>query len=113
MFRPPPRSTHCISSAASDGYKGQVYWSEQRFGTNHIIDILRASKNQKILEFEHDKLKVYGLGVDKSKNEWMAIADKLIDIQAVFLGEFRVLKLNTLGMEILKGNEKLFLIVIN
>ena len=96
-------------SVDAQKFLSAVYRSEQRFGTNHIIDILRASKNQKILEFEHDKLKVYGLGVDKSKNEWMAIADKLIDIQAVFLGEFRVLKLNTLGMEILKGNEKLFL----
>eukprot|EP00825_Cyclidium_porcatum_P040545 TRINITY_DN5148_c0_g1_i1.p1 TRINITY_DN5148_c0_g1~~TRINITY_DN5148_c0_g1_i1.p1 ORF type:complete len:112 (-),score=13.59 TRINITY_DN5148_c0_g1_i1:174-509(-) len=26
MIRRPPRSTHCISSAASDVYKRQVYW---------------------------------------------------------------------------------------
>jgi len=86
-----------------------IYRSEQRFGTNHIIDILRGSKNQKLLEFGHDKLKVYGIGHDKSKNEWTAIADKLIDMQAVILGEFRVLKLNNLGMSILKGNEKLLI----
>ena len=86
-----------------------IYRSEQRFGTNHIIDILRGSKNQKLLEFGHDKLKVYGIGHDKSKNEWTAIADKLIDMQAVILGEFRVLKLNNLGMSILKGNEKLLM----
>ena len=55
------------------------------------------------------KLKVYGLGHDKSKNEWIAIADKLIDMQAVNLGEFRVLKLNALGMDILKGNQKLLM----
>ena len=86
-----------------------VYRSEQRFGTNHIIDILKGSKNQKLLEFGHDKLKVYGLGHDKSKNEWVAIADKLIDIQALNLGEFRVLKITNLGMSILKGNEKLLI----
>ena len=96
-------------SVDAQKFLSAVYRSEQRFGTNHIIDILRGSKNQKLLEFGHDKLKVYGLGHDKSKNEWMAIADKLIDIQAVVLGEFRVLKLNALGMEILKGNEKLLL----
>ena len=96
-------------SVDAQKFLSAVYRSEQRFGTNHIIDILRGSKNQKLLEFGHDKLKVYGLGADKSKNEWMAIADKLIDIQAVVLGEFRVLKLNALGMEILKGNEKLLL----
>jgi len=52
---------------------------------------------------------VYNLGVDKSKNEWIAIADKLIDIQALILGEFRVLKISNLGLEILKGKEKLFI----
>ena len=96
-------------SVDAQKFLSAVYRSEQRFGTNHIIDILRASKNQKILEFAHDKLKVYGLGHDKSKNEWVAIADKLIDIQAVTLGEYRVIKLNNLGMDILKGNEKLLI----
>ncbi len=86
-----------------------IYRTEQRFGLNHIIDILRGSKNQKLLEFGHDKLSVYNLGVDKSKNEWIAIADKLIDIQALVLGEFRVLKISNLGLEILKGKEKLFI----
>ncbi len=96
-------------SVDAQKFLSAVYRSEQRFGTNHIIDILRGSKNQKLLEFGHDKLKVYGLGHDKSKNEWIAIADKLIDIQAVSLGEFRVIKLNAFGMEILKGNEKLLI----
>jgi ATP-dependent DNA helicase RecQ len=86
-----------------------IYRSEQRFGLNHIIDILRGSKNQKLLDFGHDKLSVYNLGADKSKNEWIAIADKLIDIQALTLGEFRALKISSLGLEILKGKEKLFI----
>ncbi len=96
-------------SVDAQKFLSAVYRSGQRFGTNHIIDILRGSKNQKLLEFGHDKLKVYGLGHDKSKNEWVAIADKLIDTQAVNLGEFRVIKLNNIGMEILKGNEKLLI----
>jgi ATP-dependent DNA helicase RecQ len=86
-----------------------IYRSEQRFGLNHIIDILRGSKNQKLLDFGHDNLSVYNLGADKSKNEWVAIADKLIDIQALALGEFRVLKITPLGLEILKGKEKLLI----
>ena len=96
-------------SVDAQKFLSAIYRSEQRFGTNHIIDILRGSKNQKLLEFGHDKLSVYGLGREKSKNEWIAIADKLIDMQALTLGEFRVLKLNSLGMQILKGQEKLYL----
>jgi ATP-dependent DNA helicase RecQ len=86
-----------------------IYRSEQRFGLNHIIDILRGSKNQKLLDFGHEKLSVYNLGANKSKNEWIAIADKLIDIQALTLGEFRALKISSLGLEILKGKEKLLI----
>ena len=96
-------------SVDAQKFLSAVYRSDQRFGTNHIIDILRGSKNQKLLEFGHDKLNVYGLGKDKSKNEWIAIADKLIDIEAVNLGEFRVIKLNELGMSILKGQTKIFI----
>jgi len=96
-------------SVDAQKFLSAVYRSEQRFGTNHIIDILRGSKNQKLLEFGHDRLNVYGLGSDKSKNEWIAIADKLIDIKAVNLGEFRVLKISGLGMQILKGKEKLLI----
>ncbi|MGM0520439.1 MAG: DNA helicase RecQ [Campylobacterota bacterium] len=82
---------------------------EQRFGINHIVDVLRGSKNQKLLEFGHDKLSVYNIGSQKSKNEWIAICDKLIDIKALSLGEFRALKITDLGMKILKGKEKLFI----
>ena len=96
-------------SVDAQKFLSTVYRSEQRFGTNHIIDILRASKNQKLLDFGHDKLKVYGIGKEKSKNEWVAIADFLIDTQAVTLGEFRVLKLSEVGMNILKGKEKVFM----
>lgn len=86
-----------------------VFRTEQRFGMNYIIDILRGSKNQKLLEFGHNNLTVYGIGTDKSKNEWVALCDKLIDDKALELGEFRSLKITALGMQILKGVVKLFM----
>ena len=86
-----------------------IYRAEQRFGLNHIIDILRASKNQKLLDMNHDKLTVYGIGVHKNKNEWIAIADKLIDSDVISLGEYRVLKLSSAAFEILKSKSKVFI----
>jgi ATP-dependent DNA helicase RecQ len=76
-----------------------VYRSNQSFGQNHIIDILRGSTNQKIYQFEHDKLSVYGIGTDKSKNEWGAIVDRLLDIDALSIGEHRALKITNYGLE--------------
>lgn len=49
------------------------------------------------------------MGTELSKNEWSVIADKLIDIEAIHLGEFRVQKLSALGLDILKGNQKVFI----
>ncbi len=86
-----------------------IYRTEQRFGINYIIDVLRGSKNQKILEFGHDNLSVYNIGHEKSKNEWVAICDRLIDDRAITLGEFRALKITIFGMDILKGNEKVLI----
>ncbi len=75
----------------------------QSFGQNHLIDILRGSKNKKIYQFGHKELSVYGIGEDKSKNEWDAIADRLFDIEALTLGDHRAIKLTTYGLGIMKG----------
>jgi len=93
----------------SQKFLSAVYRTEQRFGQNHIIDILRGSKNQKLLEFGHENLSVYNIGQDKSKNEWIAIVDRLIDIEALSLGEFRALKLTALGLSILKNQQKVYI----
>jgi len=80
-----------------------IYRTGERFGQNHIIDILRGSKNKKILELNHDKLSVYGIGQDFSKEEWSLVVDKLLDMDAIMIeGEFRVLKLTLVAKKILK-----------
>ena len=96
-------------STQAQKYLSAVYRSHQSYGGNHVIDILRGSKNQKIFDANHETLSVYGVGAELSKNEWSVIADKLIDIEAIHLGEFRVQKLSSLGLDILKGNQKVFI----
>ncbi len=54
-----------------------AYRSEQRFGAGHLIDILLGANNQKIKDFNHDKLSVYGIGKDFSKQEWQSIFRQL------------------------------------
>ena len=80
-----------------------VYRTDERFGQNHIIEILRGSKNKRVLEFHHDKLSVYGIGKDLSKEQWSVIVDKLLDMDAIMIdGEYRVLKLTPTAKKILK-----------
>ncbi len=86
-----------------------IYRVGQKFGQNHVIDLLRGSKSEKILKFDHDKLSVYGIGADRGKNEWAMIADRLFELEAIEVGEHRALKLTQKAKEILQGKLKVWI----
>jgi len=83
-----------------------IYRTGQNFGKAHIIDILRGSKNTKVLDNRHDSLSVYGIGTEITKASWGLIIDKLFEVKALRRGEFRQLVLSAFGADILKGKAK-------
>jgi len=83
-----------------------IYRTNQGFGMNYVIDVLRGSREQRILANGHDTLSVYGIGEHFSKAQWLSIADKLLELGAIGIGEYRVYHLKDRGIEILKGNEE-------
>ena len=84
-----------------------IYRCEQNFGLVHVIDVLRGSKGQKVLQFNHDKLSVYGIGSEVSKNDWNAVADRLFELEAMEIGEFRAIKLKNFGIKTLQKKAKI------
>jgi ATP-dependent DNA helicase RecQ len=50
----------------------------QRFGAAHVIDILRGARSERLLSRGHDTLSVYGIGKQRSVEEWRAVARALI-----------------------------------
>ena len=48
------------------------------FGMGYIVDVLRGSKNARILEHKHDKLKSHGTGADINADEWTSILRQLV-----------------------------------
>ncbi|CAA6825563.1 MAG: ATP-dependent DNA helicase RecQ [uncultured Sulfurovum sp.] len=83
-----------------------IYRTNQSFGLQYVVDVLRGSKEQRILSNEHDQLSVYGIGEHHSKPQWLSIADKLLELGAVGIGEYKVYHLKDRGVNILKGKEK-------
>lgn len=88
-----------------------VYRAGQRFGVVHLIEILRGADNQRIKNWRHDQLSVYGIGKDLSQEEWHSIFRQLIhkgyleqDIE-----NYSVLKLKEKARALLSGGEKIFL----
>ena len=77
---------------------------QEKFGMNHIIDVLRGSKSQKVLQYQHHQLSTYGIGKDRSADEWKKLSRSLL--HQGFLQEttdgFPILKLNEKSWEIMK-----------
>ena len=83
-----------------------IYKTGQSFGLHYVIDVLRGSKEQRVLKNKHDKLSVYGIGADLSKTQWLSIADRLLELEAVAIGEFKVYNITNFGVQILKSKAK-------
>ncbi len=80
-----------------------IYKTDQTFGKNYIIDILRGSTEQKLLANKADKLSVYGIGIHLSKKEWFIIVERLLELNVISFGEFQALKLTKEAVQILKS----------
>ncbi|MGI5205391.1 DNA helicase RecQ [Spirillospora sp. CA-108201] len=50
----------------------------QKFGAGHIVDILLGKKNAKVIQFDHDSLKVFGIGADLRDVEWRGVVRQLL-----------------------------------
>ncbi|WP_025118990.1 MULTISPECIES: ATP-dependent DNA helicase RecQ [unclassified Serratia (in: enterobacteria)] len=52
----------------------------QRFGIGYVVEVLRGSNNQRIREFGHEKLPVYGIGRDHTTEHWTSVLRQLIHL---------------------------------
>ncbi len=84
----------------------------QRFGMNHVIDVLIGSKNKKITAKRHQLLKSHGWGVEYSKSQWQAFAREMIQqgVLSVEGARYPVLTLNRNSREILDGHRAVTLV---
>ena len=84
----------------------------QRFGTNYVIDVLTGSKNKKIRQNRHEKLKSHGSGREFTKEQWRSLASEILNtgLLEVHGAQYPVLKLNAMSRKILNGLEKVELV---
>ena len=94
-------------TTASRKLLSAIFRTNQNFGLHYVIDILRGSKEKRILDNGHDKLSVYDIGTEYSKAQWLTIGDRLLELGAVQIGEFKVYKLTDYGIEVIKGEHEI------
>ena len=86
---------------------------KQRFGMKHVIDILQGRKTQKILSKEHDKLSTYGIGKDRTLDEWRMLGRSLLHqgLLEQTTDGYGVLKLNSFSWEVMRKQRSVSIVV--
>ena len=86
-----------------------VYRTGQRFGTGHLIDVLRGTHTEKTAKFSHDQIKTFGVGADTPKPEWMSIYRQLVAAGFLTVNHelYGALQLTEAAGPVLKGEQTL------
>ncbi|MEH6609148.1 MAG: DNA helicase RecQ [Halioglobus sp.] len=84
-----------------------AYRTGQRFGVNHLIDVLRGSESDKIFQSDHHQLPVYGVGKELDGNQWRSVYRQLVAraYLSVDLERFGALRLQEKCRNLLRGEE--------
>lgn len=83
-----------------------VYRSGQRFGSGHVISILRGEDSTRMTDLGHDRLSTFGIGADMDEKQWRSVFRQLLAmglLEADAEG-FGTLRLSKASREVLVGN---------
>ncbi len=84
----------------------------ERFGANHVVEVLRGSRSSRVLALGHDRLSVYGIAREMPTDDLKDIIDQLIGMGLVERapGEFPTLSVTPGGRRVLKDRETVTLV---
>jgi ATP-dependent DNA helicase RecQ len=77
-------------------------------GAHHLVDVLLGKSTEKVEQWGHDRISTFGVGSDRSKDEWMALVSELLRLG--FLEQeslHRTLVLTAQGIEALKDGRRI------
>ncbi|WP_294377634.1 DNA helicase RecQ [uncultured Clostridium sp.] len=88
-----------------------IYRMNQKFGAGMVVDVLRGSKNKKVLQFKFDQLSTYGIMKNYSADELKTFINTLTSqgYIRVVEGTYPILALNQMSRKVLVGEEKVML----
>ncbi len=88
-----------------------AYRTGQRFGAMHLIDVLVGRLTERVKQFGHDRISVFGVGAELNEKQWRAALRQLVamghlrpDSEA-----FGALKLTESARGVLKGETEVML----
>jgi ATP-dependent DNA helicase RecQ len=88
-----------------------VYRTGQRFGGMHLIDVLVGRMTERVKQFGHDRISVFGIGAELNEKQWRAALRQLVAMGHLQADSeaFGALKLTETARGILKGETEVML----
>lgn len=86
-----------------------IYRTEERYGAEHLIQVLRGETSEKIVRAGHDRLAVFGLGVEKDKTWWRGVFRQIYALGLTWIDSDRygAWRLSEAARPILRGEQKI------
>ncbi len=85
----------------------------ERFGVNHVVDVLRGSQSRRVRQFRHDTLPVHGIARDTTKEELQDVFDQLLEKGLIARrsdGDYPTLYVTPEGRALLRNRESVTLV---
>jgi ATP-dependent DNA helicase RecQ len=88
-----------------------AYRTGQRFGAMHLIDVLVGRMTERVTQFGHDKLSVFGIGRELNEKQWRSVMRQLVAMGYLRADSeaFGALKLTETARGVLKGETEVML----
>jgi ATP-dependent DNA helicase RecQ len=88
-----------------------AYRTGQRFGAMHLIDVLVGRLTERVKQFGHDRISVFGVGTELNEKQWRAALRQLVAMGhlAPDSEAFGALKLTDSARGVLKGETEVML----
>jgi ATP-dependent DNA helicase RecQ len=88
-----------------------AYRTGQRFGAMHLIDVLIGRMTERVTQFGHDKLSVFGIGRELNEKQWRTVLRQLVAMGHLQPDSkaFGALKLTESARGVLKGETEVML----
>jgi ATP-dependent DNA helicase RecQ len=55
-----------------------VYRTGQRFGSGHVIDVLRGEETERVLSLDHHRVSTFGIGAEMDEKQWRSVFRQLL-----------------------------------
>ncbi|MFD1930383.1 MULTISPECIES: DNA helicase RecQ [Nonomuraea] len=82
----------------------------QRFGAGQLIDILLGKKTDKVLQFDHASLTVFGIGTELSETQWRGVVRQLLALGMLAVeGDYGTLVHTDAAAPVLRGERQVML----